>query len=116
MTELGIITTHAELLAALDALPPPAAGDVRVFRGQNRDFGAMTPAALRTAASADKICSVYPATLAGADLGRTRRRPRCVSVAGVYDKAAQWPTRGVLARHPFARDCRVVPAASDRIG
>jgi hypothetical protein len=69
MTELGIITTRAEVLPALDALPPPAAGDIRVFRGQSRDFGAMTPVALPTAGSADNICSVYPATLVGAISG-----------------------------------------------
>ncbi len=66
MAEPEIITTHAELLAALDALPPPADGFARVFRGQNHDFGAMTPTALRTGVPSEQLWPIYAAKLAQA--------------------------------------------------
>jgi hypothetical protein len=44
----AVITTYADLLAAIRALPPPLAGHVRVFRGQNRQYPTMTPTALRS--------------------------------------------------------------------
>jgi FRG domain len=62
MTE--VISTYERLVEALESLPPPAPGHVRVFRGQNRDYGTMIPTGLRGPHSADMIWPVYASSLA----------------------------------------------------
>jgi hypothetical protein len=60
------ITSYGELLATLEGLPPPAPGHIRVFRGQNRDFGAMKPTALRGIRDAEQVWRFYSHQLANA--------------------------------------------------
>lgn len=67
------IRSFAELQAALQALPAPAPGRIRVFRGQTADYGSMTPTALRAAERPDMIWPLYAGKLADA-LGHGRRR------------------------------------------
>lgn len=59
-----VISTYARLTEALDSLPAPAPGHVRVFRGQNRDYQAMIPTGLRGPHAADVIWPVYASSLA----------------------------------------------------
>ncbi len=60
-----VITKFDDLLAALDAFPPPAPGFVRVYRGQNQDFPTMTPTALRQGPHArDMLWPLYASAVA----------------------------------------------------
>lgn len=54
-----IISDYSELLAAIDALPKPAAGMVRVFRGQTADYPKLVPSGLRKELRAMTIWRVY---------------------------------------------------------
>jgi hypothetical protein len=60
----AVITTYAGLLRALERLPPPAAGQVRVFRGQTGDYETMTPTGLRGPRDKDMIWPIYSSRLA----------------------------------------------------
>jgi hypothetical protein len=55
----AIVRSHPELLERLAALPPPAPGHVRVFRGQTKDFGNLVPSGLRRAEPFAAIWNVY---------------------------------------------------------
>lgn len=61
----GTITSYAGLLDAVRSLPRPGQGRIRVFRGQNHDYPAMTPTALRRPGGADVIWPLYASKLAG---------------------------------------------------
>lgn len=59
-----MIRSDGQLQDALAALPPPAPGRIRVFRGQTADHGAMTPTALRSNQRPDMIWQLYAGKLA----------------------------------------------------
>jgi hypothetical protein len=61
---VAVITTYPELLDALARLPYPPVGHLRVFRGENRDFGNMIPTALRTEGRPDMIWPIHASRLA----------------------------------------------------
>ncbi|HEX6507782.1 MAG TPA: FRG domain-containing protein, partial [Chloroflexota bacterium] len=63
---MAVIRTYSELLSALEALPSPAAGRLRVYRGQNRDFGSMKPTALRGVRDREQVWRIFSHRLAHA--------------------------------------------------
>ena len=58
-----IISDYSELLAAVEALPKPPAGTVRVYRGQTTDYPALYPSGLRRSVRLMSIWRVYAAHL-----------------------------------------------------
>ena len=55
----GIISHYSELRAALEALPQPQPGTVRVFRGQTKDYPRLDPSGLRRPPRAMLIWKCY---------------------------------------------------------
>jgi FRG domain len=60
----AVISSYADLLAAIQSLRPPEPGYIRVFRGQNHNYPTMTPTALRSPYAADALWPIYAGKLA----------------------------------------------------
>ena len=62
---MRVLSTHSKLKAAVDALPPPAKGLVRVYRGQIEDYPTLIPTGVRGGQKAhDRVWLAYVQVMA----------------------------------------------------